>query len=52
MTGSRTEIWPVAKPNRSGPLTAFALILKLVRLSGSLTWTLATPLASTISDGL
>ena len=52
MTGSRTATSPVAKPKRWGPLIALARSLKLVRLSGSATCTVATPSGPTSIAGL
>src|SRR5439155_908324 len=51
-TGRRTATSPVAKPKRWGPLIALARSLKLVRLSGSATCTVATPSGPTSIVGL
>ena len=52
ITGRRTAIWLVPKPKRSGPLAAFARILKTVRSSGSSTVTRAVPSGPTWIAGL
>ena len=47
----RTSISPVAKPKRSGPLTALARSLKTVSESGSFTLNFAVPSAPTTTFG-
>ena len=52
ITGSRTAISEVPIPKRSGPETALARIMKLVRLSGSSTVTVTVPSGPTSIAGL